>query len=185
MKPGVWVALAFAITLCSAAHGQDQREEPKRNAVSFKPLSIASRGLALQYERLTLPRMSVVAGAAARSSANGDFSSATWALISEGRWWILGREPFSRFKGMAGPYAGLVLNAGRTSVTATRSGRSLGGMYTVKESMRLGYRFMFAHLQEVTLSGSVDAVHEFDDRGRLATITYLTVGADLTVGWVF
>jgi hypothetical protein len=176
-------ALLFVLLWPTATHAD---ERPKPNAISYEPLAITSRGMLLQYERLILPKLSLVGGIGARFAARDDFSSWTLVLKSEARWWLSGREAISETRGMVGPYLGLAVAGSRTELEHRASGRSLGAMWDVEESIRFGYRFVVFGFQEITPSIGVGMVHEVDEQGRLAPVTrpaYLSFG--LSVGWMF
>ena len=172
--------LALASTAAAA------EPEPKKNAISYEPFSITSRGLVVQYERLVLDRVSVIGGAGVRFAARDDFSSWTLILKSEARWWISGRDALSDTRGMVGPFLGLGVAGSRTALEHRASDRSLGAMWDVEETLRFGYRFVVFGFQEITPSVGVSVVHEIDEQGRLAPQTrpsVLVLG--LTVGWMF
>jgi hypothetical protein len=175
---------AFALVVCGA--GAARAELPaKPNVISHKPFALTSSGITVQYERALARRWSVLGGLGARRAAQLDFSSHTETFVSEGRYWLSGRDWLTGFEGIAGPYLGVAFDAGRTSVTNVHSDRWLGAIWTLQESFRFGDRFVFWDLQEVSLALSFDVIHEFDEKGRLAPNTRMTVGADFTVGWVF
>jgi hypothetical protein len=178
----------IAVALCSStvrAAAPEKEREAKRNAISFEPLAILSRGFLLQYERLFGDRVSVLAGPGVRFGARQDFASETLVLHTEGRYWFVRRELISGEPGMVGLYAGLAVDLGRTRVESLSLDRSLGAMWTLDESARMGYRFVAFGFQEITPSVGLHLVHEFDERGRLAATTDFTIGANLTVGWLF
>lgn len=173
-----------------AAHARWQRakkDAPARdlNAISYKPFSITSRGLTLQYERLLARRFSLLGGLGVRSAAREDYASFTTTFLSEGRYWLTGRDWASGYPGMAGLYLAGAFDAGRTSVTLLRDDRSLGAMWTLQESIRFGNRWVLWDLQELSTALSLDIIHELDEKGRLAPNTRGTLGFDFTVGWVF
>lgn len=168
--------LALAAMLGSARARADEHD---RNAISYEPFAILSRGLVLQYERLILPRVSVVGGAGARFAARDDFSSATWMGKAEGRYWL------KREAGMTGPYFGFQQTVSRTSLESRRYDRSIGAYWQVEESARFGYRFVVFGFQEITPSVGLSLIHEFDERGILAPVTQATAGMNLSIGWMF
>jgi hypothetical protein len=176
--------IALLVTLLSSSTALAAETQP--NAISYEPLAITSRGLLLQYERLVLPRLSVVGGVGARFAARDDFSSWTLILKSEARFWLAGREALSDTQGMVGTYLALSLAGSRTELEHRASGRTIGAMWDVEETIRFGYRFVVFGFQEITPSVGIGMVHEIDERGRLAPATratYLSFG--LTVGWMF
>ncbi len=163
------------------------RAEPKgkRNAVSHKPFALASSGIVVQYERYLAERWSALGGLGGRRAAREDFRSYTLSFVSEGRFWLTRRDWASGHRGMAGPYLGAAADAARTSVTYVPTDRHVGAAWRVQESLRFGNRFVIWNLQEITPAASLDVVHEFDEKGRLAPNTRTTLGLDLSVGWVF
>ena len=190
MTARLFAGALFAVSLSargvSAAPAETaSNQAAKQNAISFEPLAILSRGFLIQYERLFGDRVSAVLGPGIRFAAREDFSSETLVLHGEARYWVARRELISHEPGMVGPYAGLAIDLGRTSVRSLSQDRSLGAMLTLQESARFGYRFVIFGFQEITPSFGVDLVHEFDEQGRLAATTRFTVSANLTVGWLF
>ena len=177
-------AIWLAWPLSAMAEEPSAPEVSKRNAISYKPLAILSRGMVVQYERLVAP-FSIVAGSGLRAAARDDFSSVTWLTHVEGRWWFLGEEPITDMPGMGGLYLGVGLNVARTDLHSDSLDRSVGVNWTLEESLRFGYRFVLFGLQEITPSITGAAVHDFDEDGRLAPTTRPTIGFDLTAGWLF
>ena len=177
MRTGV-VALALAATLGSAgtaraetdaAQTSAQRASPRRNAVSIELPSLLGGGVALRYERFVLPPIfSVVVGGAARASGGPDYDVLETGAGFEGRFWLIGRAPFSAQQGraMVGPYLGVGLDAGLTRVWA--GGHGLGTMVRVGGSGSLGVRITFANRLEVTPSLGIGWRTELDAHGRLA-----------------
>jgi len=160
--------------------------EPKdENAISFKPWSITSRGLTLQYERLVLAKLSLIGGLGFRSAAREDYASWTNVVVLEARRWLGGRDWATGYPGMAGLYVAFAFDAGRTSVRTVRDDRSLGALWTLQESVRFGNRWVLWDLQEISVAIGLDLIHDFDEKGRLAPNTHGTIGSDFTVGWVF
>jgi hypothetical protein len=179
-------ALVFALLVITLTPTAFAREPVKRNAISYEPFAITSRGMVVQYERLLLPKWSLIGGAGARFGARDDFSSWTLVLKSEGRWYMSAKEGLSDAEGMVGPYLSLTVTGARTALEHRSSGRSLGAMWDIEESFRFGYRFLIFGFQEITPSMGFSLVHEVDEQGRLAPMTrlaYLDFG--LTVGWLF
>lgn len=176
--------MRFGAAVCALALGLSSSavasaKEHEKNAISYEPFAILSRGLLIQYERLVSARVSLVGGAGARFAARDDFESETWTLKAEGRWW-LGRD-----RGMTGAYLGFGSIAARTSLESRRRDRALGAYWQVEETGRFGYRFVIFGFQEITPSLGLSVVHEFDESGRLAPITRTTAGMNLSVGWMF
>lgn len=168
--------LALGVILVRSSASADVHD---RNAISYEPFAILSRGLVLQYERMIVPRVSVVAGAGARFAARDDFSSETWLGKGEGRYWL------KRDAGMTGAYFGFQQTVSRTSLESRRYDRSIGAYWQVEESIRFGYRFVIFGFQEITPSLGLSMVHELDERGILAPVTQATGGMSLSIGWMF
>jgi hypothetical protein len=180
---------ASAFALAALLFSPDIRADdpPKKlNVVSYEPFAITSRGLLVQYERLVLPRFSVIGGAGGRLGAREDFQSTTWTVHGEARFWTAGKDYVSGFRGLAGPHAAFSVNLGRTTVHDRREDRRVGAEWTLVETLSLGYRFVIADIQEITPSFGLALVHTFDAEGRLAPSTRLSfLSLGLTVGWVF
>jgi hypothetical protein len=189
--------IAAGGTLCAlACLGAPARADPpsqlekppelEKNAISYEPFAISSRGLLVQYERLIARRFSLVGGLGARFAARGDFSSTTLVLHGEGRYWIAGRDPLSDVHGLAGPFLALAFDAGRTTLHDRVEDRSVGAGWTLVESPRFGYRVVALGVQEISLALGFDVVHEIDEQGRLASNTRVALlSFVVTVGWVF
>ena len=173
-----------ALVLLTSAQA---RADPlgKRNAISHKPFALASSGVVVQYERYFAAHWSALAGLGARRAAREDFRSTTLSLVSEGRYWLTRRDWASGTTGMAGPYLSFAADAARTSVTHVVLDRHVGASWRIQESARFGNRFVIWGLQEITPAASLDIMHDFDEKGRLAPNPRATLGLDLTVGWVF
>jgi hypothetical protein len=186
MKTGVAFGVLFVATVAARiASAEPAEPPPKVNAISYEPLAILSRGFLIQYERLFGDRVSAVLGPGVRFAAREDFSSDTFVVHAEGRYWLTRRDLASRRRGMVGPYLALTTDVGRTTVESLTEDRSLGAMWTLQESARFGYRFVIFGFQEISPSFGLDLVHEFDEDGRLAATTRFTISANLTVGWLF
>lgn len=178
MRAGL-LGVTTLLALLLAPRATQADEQPAKNAISHEPFAILSRGLVVQYERLVLPDVSVVGGLGARFAARDDFTSQTWLGKLEGRYWLSDRP------GMVGSYVAFGATAARTAVENRRMSRDLGAMWQFEETLRIGYRFVAFGFQEITPSSGIDVIHELDERGRLAPISYVTLGVNLTVGWMF
>lgn len=178
MRAGLLAATTL-LWLLHAPRAALADQQPARNAISHEPFAILSRGFVVQFERLVLPDVSVIGGVGARFAARDDFTSQTWLGKLEGRYWLSDRP------GMVGSFAAFGATAARTAVENRRMGRDLGALWQLEETLRIGYRFVAFGFQEITPSSGIDVIHEFDERGRLAPITYVTLGVNLTVGWMF
>ncbi len=145
---------------------------PPKNVVSLQLMSLLNSGVAVQYERfLAPPRVSIVTGLGLRGSGGPDIDVFESSFSTEGRVWLVGKAPFSRFAqpAMVGPYVGVRLDLGLTKVS--QDGQVLGTSYRISESLMLGVRFAFAHRFEVTPSMGFGLRTDIDPRGELAPWT--------------
>lgn len=117
-------ALVILLALVATAHA-----EPARNTISILPRAFLSTGIAVEGER-TIParKLSVAIAINARSTAGGDYDSATLGLGGELRWW------FRRHW-----YAAARVDVDRTSLSM--DGASLGAMRTLSFGVRAGFRW--------------------------------------------
>ncbi|MCC6214691.1 MAG: hypothetical protein IT376_07465 [Polyangiaceae bacterium] len=186
IRRGAWALAAVVAASAGGARGAVAAPQPKRNAVTYEPFAIGSRGVAVGYERLVAPRWSVGGGLGVWSSARGDYSSLGLAVRGEVRLWLAGREVFANTHGLAGPFLGFSLDAARTALRDERRDRDLGAAYTSSELVRLGHRFVVLGVQELTPALGVGLAHDVDAQGRLAaTSRVVPFSLALSVGWVF
>lgn len=176
------VTTLLATTWLSAPARADAPRDHQVNALSYEPFALLSRGIVLQYERLVLPRWSVVGGLGARLGARDDFESETWLGKGELRWWLASA---ARRRGMTGWYLGYESVAARTSLASRRYDREIGAYWQVEESLHIGHRWRVLGIQEITPSVGLGMIHEFDERGLLAPITRGALSFNLTIGWLF
>jgi hypothetical protein len=179
-------ALVVAAIVCipSAAHACFEPRLGPRNAISTRVPTFFAHGVALNYERFLPLEGSVGFGLAMRKTAGGDFSSTTIVATTEARWWPFGEGPFGcrgRYE-MIGLYVGARLDIGATNVRDRVADRSIGTAWTIAPSSWLGFRFAFGRV-EVTPSAGTIVRTELG--GGLDHYTTVTVGYDLTVGWMF
>lgn len=158
-----------------------------KNALSFELLSLANSGVAFQYERFVAPPwVSLVAIGGFRRSGGQDFDTLEGDLGIEGRLWVYGKAPFSRYaeRAMVGPYFGARQEFGYVHVSDTT--HSLGSLVVLSESLTFGVRVVAFHRVEMTPSFGIGMRSEIDPSGRLAAYTrpeWLRAG--VTVGVVF
>lgn len=177
--------LAVALLLApKAAHACFEPAVGPRNAVSLRVPTLFAHGGAVVYERFLPNEASVAFGLAVRKSAGGDYASTTVTGSAEARYWMLGEGPFGcrgRYE-MIGPFISAKLDVGRTSLRDTVEDRSIGASWSVRESAWLGWRFAIGHA-EITPSAATIVRTEIGD--SLARQTTVSVGYDLTIGWMF
>lgn len=159
-------------------------------AVSLHVPALAVAGFAGQFEDYTFPRqrLSLSATAAFRSNAHrGDYSSYSYGLGAEIRYWFTGRAPWSGLVGrtMAGPYVGGRFDLMHTRVKDEVDNRTIGGALTFAESLAAGFRFLIKSRFEITPSMEVSLRTETDTSGRLGAWTRRTAGFGLSVGYMF
>jgi hypothetical protein len=142
------------------------------NALSTPLVGILNGAFVVQYERfLAPPRVSLATSAGFRTSGGHDFDTVEGTFGTEGRIWLVGKEPFSKFDGpaMVGPYIGLRLDFGLTKVS--KDGHVLGSSMAVSEAILLGVRLAVFRTIEITPNVGFGLRHEFDPSGRLAAWT--------------
>ncbi len=141
---------------------------PPRNALSLQLISIVNSGVNVQYDRLMAPNFSFGPSLGFRKSGGADIDVLESNFGIESRYWLIGREPFSRFDGraMVGPYVSARIDFGITR--DTQNGHVLGTQMSVAEGVALGMRFVIVRRFEVTPSAGFGLRTDFDPRGRLA-----------------
>jgi len=165
-----------------------------KNAISVQVLSLLGLALALQYERFLgvrreraeRPRLSLAGSAGYRGSGGTDFDVYEGTLGAEARYWLLGRDGFSKFDGpaMVGPYVGFRFDAGLTHVSD--GSRVLGKTIRFAESIQLGARVTVASRVEITPAFGIGMRHEIDPDGVLSAWTRLEIlRFGLTAGVLF
>lgn len=163
------------------------RRPAPRNAFSLHVLSLLNSGVALQYERLVAPpRFSLAGSLGYRGSGGSDFDVVEGTAGTEGRYWLWGKDGFSRFdeRGMLGPFIGFRFDFGYTNVS--QGERSVGESLRFAEAVQLGARVAIAHRIEITPSVGMGLRHEVDPSGRLAAWTrFELIRFGLTAGVLF
>jgi hypothetical protein len=175
------VIVTFAATNAFAADEPTPNERPlpsaatanPRNAVSLGLVSLANSGVTLEYERFCArPWLSVATAIGVRASGGGtDYDVLSTEFGGEARFWMFGKEAFSKFAGraMVGPYLGARLDYGITRESS--NGHAIGTSMSVGESLALGVRVAF--LERIALTPSIGAGlrTDFDPHGKLAPWT--------------
>jgi hypothetical protein len=158
-----------------------------RNVISTQPLALAARGFALSYERFVgPPRFSVVGTAGFRGAALGDYSSSTVNGGIEGRVWVRRDAGFGcSAPAMSGPYFGLHLNTGVTTLTDRTTDSSVGSSLTFTSTIDFGWRWIAFRILEITPSLGWGYHTDVDPRGHLATTVRPALVVGLSVGWIF
>jgi hypothetical protein len=162
-------ALVLVALVAPAIARAEQPALPPRNALSLEIPSLFNAGLAIQYERFVLPPIfSVVTGAGMRRSGGDEYDVLDVGFGAEGRFWLLGRAPFSRWdrRAMVGPYLALGLDFG--IVREWHQGHVLGTTMRVGQHGSVGARFAILRRFEITPSLGAGLRTEIDARGRLA-----------------
>jgi hypothetical protein len=166
-------ALALAVGFVSAAReAHAEGAPPPKNALSIETVALLDSGFAVQYERFVLPPVfSAVTRMGVRASGGDDFDVLESSFGAEGRFWLLGRAPFSRFDGraMVGPFLGVGIDAG--VVREWHRGHVIGTTLRVGQYGTIGVRFAFARRFELTPTFGAGFRTEVDARGRLAPWT--------------
>jgi hypothetical protein len=194
-RAGVFLSGAIvAVAITASAHASADSEQglptPERcdvgarNAISTQPLSLLARGAAVMYERFVAPpTVSVVGLAGVRGAATGDYASTTFDAGVEARAWMLGRRISHCERGaMVGPYLGLRMDVGYTSLRDTITSRAAGTSVDFDPTFFIGYRFVLWRVVELT--PSLGAGARIDDDG-LALQARPTLTFGLSIGWMF
>jgi hypothetical protein len=156
----------------------------KRNAVMTQPLSFFARGGSLLYERyVSPPDVSLVGMIGARFPALQDYASTTLTAGIEGRYWLLGED--RRRCAMQGPYLGMRVVFGWTTVTDEMTDRQIGTSIGIDPTLWLGYRFAIAEKLEITPALGLGSRIFIDPGGHLAATSRPTASLGLTAGWMF
>jgi hypothetical protein len=152
--------LAILTVLAGAAHA---------DTITTEPLALVGRGITLGFERPIAPRFTLGGLAGFRSAAEGDFTSTTWTLGGELRWWR-GRW-----------FVGLHASAGRTSVHDDAMDAGIGATVELTERVDGGVRFVAGHHVAITPWLGIGMHHELGGRLASETTGVLAVGVEL--GW--
>jgi hypothetical protein len=173
------IVLAVAATAATAA--AQPTEVPSASAtrtevVATQPLALVAGGIGASYERQVTDHLSAVILIGFRAGAGGDYSSRTFTVGGEARWWPLSTS--SRRL-----YVGAHASAAHTAVTDDVMDREIGRAWTLTQRLDLGWRFVvWDHLAISPTLGVV--VREDASRSdRLATSARLTFALGLELGW--
>lgn len=175
-------------TPATSAPDTPRRRGNPRNALTVPLVALFNSGFALEYERFFAPpHFSLVTAAGLRSSGGRTLDVLEASFGLEGRLWIWGKGPFSRYDGraMVGPYLGLRFDYGASRVW-TESGRGLGSAVRFGEALTFGVRLTVARHVHVTPSVGFGVRTEIDPSGRLAPLTsFEALRMGLAVGALF
>jgi hypothetical protein len=176
-------ALVLSILLLATATAH--ADETPETTVSLGTTSLLAHGLSVEVER-DLPRYRISAAGALmlRSTAGGDYDSATVGLGAEARYWFKRDAIWTRRAPGApvGWYAALRLDTAHTSVTDAM-GEEIGAQHTIAFAVLGGYRFAPWRGLEVRPFGGIAVRHDRDHHGRLAGWTRPGVAYGLALGW--
>jgi hypothetical protein len=142
--------------------------------VSIPVMALSSNALAVQAERPLFAHASAVAAAGWRDGADGTYSSNTFALGAELRFWLK-RLP-------RGLFAGPRLES--SIVRMSRDGDSLGTAVEITEGLVFGYRLVLFDRAELSAILGYGLRHDLPTQGVPAS-TRATPLVGFTVGWVF
>lgn len=158
-----------------------------KNAISTQPFSLFARGVMASYERLLIPRVSLVGIAGYRAAAQGDYDSSTIHGGLEGRVWI---RPSVDIKcgmyAMSGPFAGLRLGVGYTRLEdEVENNRFVGSSVAFSPTANLGWRFVLYRVIEITPSLGLGVRADLDPPSGLVSAPRPAIALNLSVGWMF
>jgi hypothetical protein len=191
------LALALVLSTATAALAEAPADTPTeggasverapvtRNAVLAYPAAFFRRGFAFAYERaFPEARLSVLTRLAYDRQAGGDFRSNALGLSVEGRWYFLGRGPFTRYAGRAplGPYLGLRFGWMDTRLRDANQD-FIGDAHRISWELGFGFRMVIASWVDLT-PFVVGAVHQ-DVLAGVATKGRPTTGFGLALGVLF
>lgn len=171
-------ALAVAAVIAAAAPPAHADDGTRDTVVSTQVWAAFTRGLSLQGEHRVAPHLSVVIEGGLRGGALGDYSSTTWMLGADLRWWFRPRGPVA----IAGPYLAAHASAGRTSLVMSATGDGLGTSWGLEQRADVGWRFTIRGRVALTPSLGVGTHEDLDGRGRLAPTTRSSIAVGLELG---
>ena len=177
-------APAVAAVAATTSGGDDP---PPKNAALLRPLGFFAHGMSVGYERFLLPpRWSFVVLGAFENGASGDFSSTTWALGGEARYWLGGHGPFARHLrdvyAMMGPFLFARAEVARTTLNDDVDGRGLGTAWTFTETAGFAWRFGIGRFE---VSPSTGLVVITDASRHLVPQTHGSFAVGLTLGYLW
>ena len=139
--------IVAAMTTAAAAETPD-------NEVETQVLAFVARGAAVGYEHGLTPKWSAEASLGLRGAALGDYTSTTWTLGVEARWWYR--------TAMDGPYVGLHASAGRTSLAMSDGGDAIGHSWGFEQRVDFGWRFIIKKRLAITPSIGIGEHEDVD-----------------------
>lgn len=179
------VILTCALLL--SASGSARADERPETTVSLGATSLLADGLTVEVERdLPRYRMSVAGAVMVRSTAGGDYDSATVGLGAEARYWFKRDAIWTRRPAGSpvGWYAALRLDTAHTSVTDAMD-EEIGAHHTSGIAALGGYRFAPWRGLEVRPYGGIAVRHDRDHHGHLAGWTRPGLAYGLAIGWAW
>ena len=163
------------VTAAVVAAASTARADERRDVIATQPLALVARGVSLSYERPVLPGWSAVALTGVRGAAGGDYSSRTWTVGAELRWWP--RRP------MRGLHLAAHASAAHTSLTDDVMDTHVGDAWALTQRLDVGYRWWTWRRLTLTPSLGVALREDVDRSGRLATTARPAVVIGLELGW--
>jgi hypothetical protein len=192
-----WSALVFVVALAHA-RADAPNELPAEtspapaahrvthNALVLYPASFAERGVMVGYERaLANPRLAVLGRFSFAAPLSGDFRSRGTGVGVEGRWYFLGRGPFTRYAGPApvGPYLGARVHLTTTTLVERATQRRVGSSERLAIELAAGCRFTI--VGAIELSPFVGFVLYSDFVDNMAPTLLPSVAFGASVGGMF
>jgi len=155
------------------------------NAISIRPLAIASRGFAAQFEHfIAPPRFSLAIGPEVRFGASGDYSSQTYGLGAELRWWLNNQSIFGcvGHDAMVGPHFAARIDGSFTRLRDDVWNVTLGPSWTLSEKFLVGWRFT---IDVIEITPNLGLLATTDFTGGLSPYTRYSIAWGLTTGILF
>jgi hypothetical protein len=164
----------------------DEGRARTRNGLIVYPFAFLRRGFAFAYERAFLDTGLAVLGRLAYDrQAGADFRSNAIGLGLEGRWYFLGRGPFTKYADRApvGPYFGLRFQWMGTRLKTAEDNRRIGTAHRYTTDLTFGLRMVIAGI--IDLTPYVSAAVNTDAIQGLARIARFTAGFGVAIGVLF
>lgn len=160
---------------------------PTHNALLLYPFAFVDRGFSLAYERAFRadPRFAILGRFAFEAPASADYLSRAVGVGAEGRFYFLGRGPFTRYHGRApvGPYVGARVSVTTTWLLESKGGSVVGTSERLGMEASFGCRFPIAGIVELTPSIGFLLYTDFVE--GIASSVRPTASFGLTVGVLF